>query len=83
MNPEEHKDFGDFAGPEDRGASVRFAWDNKYLYFVAKVTDKDVIAKRVGKNIWRDDLLEIYIDPEGDGLFWNAPLTPGRRYLRF
>lgn len=84
MNSEEHKDFGEFEKPEDLGASVRFAWNNEYLYFVAKVTDNDVIAKRTGKNIWRDDLLEIYADPEGDGLVWNDPrdyqlgFRPGR-----
>ena len=71
MNSKEHKDSGDFEGPEDLGAEVRFAWDSDYLYFVAKVTDDDGVAKRTGKSIWRDDLFEIYVDPEGDGLFWN------------
>lgn len=84
MNAEAHKDFGDFDGPEDLGAQVRFAWDMEYLYFVAKVTDDDVVAKRTGKNIWRDDLFEIYVDPAGDGLFWGDPqdyqmgFRPGR-----
>ncbi|MFH1800196.1 MAG: glucoamylase family protein [Candidatus Omnitrophota bacterium] len=112
MNPEGHKDFGDFDGPNanqskrsgdwgrpnyhdgkeiksvdgpgDFGAKIRFAWDNEYLYFVAKVDDDDVVASRTGQHIWRDDLLEIYIDPEGDGLFWNDPrdfqlgFRPGR-----
>ena len=84
MNSEEHKDFGDFNGPKDLGAEVRFAWDSEYLYFVAKVTDDDIVVKRTGKHIWRDDLFEIYIDPAGDGLFWNDPqdyqlgFRPGR-----
>ncbi len=73
LDPEGHKDFGDFDGPEDLRAKVRFAWDGDFLYFVANVTDDDVVAKRTGKNIWRDDLFEIYIDPEGDGFFWNGP----------
>jgi hypothetical protein len=73
LTPAVHKEFGDFEGPEDLGAEIRFAWDKEYLYFAAKVTDEDVVAKRAGKNIWRDDLFEIYADPEGDGLFWNDP----------
>ena len=84
MNSKEHKDFGDFDGSGDLGATVRFAWDYENLYFVAKVDDDDVVAKRTGEHIWRDDLLEIYVDPEGDGLFWKDPrdyqlgFRPGR-----
>lgn len=73
LSPEAHKEFGNFEDQKDFGAKVRFAWDAEYLYFVAKVTDEDVVVKRGGKNIWRDDLFEIYADPEGDGLFWNDP----------
>lgn len=73
LTPDSHKEFGDFEGPGDLGAEIRFAWDMEYLYFVAKVTDEDVTVKRTGKNIWRDDLFEIYVDPAGDGLYWNAP----------
>lgn len=73
LDQDRHKEFGTFDGPEDLGAQIRFAWDRDYLYFVAKVTDEDVVAKRTAKNIWRDDLFEIYVDPEGDGLYWNNP----------
>ncbi len=84
LNPAQNKEFGDFDGPEDLKAEVRFSWDKEYLYFVAKVTDDEVVVKRTGKNIWRDDLFEIYFDPAGDGLFWNDPqdyqlgFRPGR-----
>ena len=84
MNSKDNKDSGDFDGPEDFRAEVRFAWDGDYLYFVAKVNDYDVVVKRTGKQIWRDDLFEIYVDPEGNGLFWNDPadyqlgFRPGR-----
>ncbi len=73
LSPASHKEFGDFDGPGDLEAKVRFAWDKEYLYFVVKVADDDVVAKRTGKNIGRDDFFEIYLDPEGDGLFWNDP----------
>jgi hypothetical protein len=73
LTPEKHREFGDFEKRQDYQCSVRFAWDAEYLYFVAKVTDDEVVAKRTGKNIWRDDLFEIYVDPEGEGLFWNDP----------
>ena len=84
LTPAQNKEFGNFDGPKDLSAKIRFAWDQEYLYFVAKVTDDDVVAKRTGKNIWRDDLFEIYVDPAGDGLFWDDPqdyqlgFRPGR-----
>jgi hypothetical protein len=85
-HPNHHagKETKNLDGPEDLGAEVRFAWDREYLYFVTKVTDDDVVVKRTGKHIWRDDLFEIFIDPAGDGLFWNDPedyqlgFRPGR-----
>jgi hypothetical protein len=84
INSKEHKDFGNFVEPNEVGAEVRFAWDRDYLYFVAKVSDVYVVAKKTGKYIWREDLFEIYVDPEGNGLFWNEPqdyqlgFRPGR-----
>jgi len=71
MTPATNREFGNFDEDEHYKAEVRFAWDLDYLYFAAKVTDKEIIAKRTGKNIWRDDLFEIYVDPEGDGLNWG------------
>ena len=73
LSPAHNKEFGDFEKPEDLTATIRFAWDKEFLYFAAKVSDEDVVAKRSGKNIWRDDLFEIYVDPEGDGLLWGDP----------
>ncbi len=73
MTPAANSESGDFGDGKSVAATVRFAWNSKYLYFVAKVTDEDVVVKRIGKSIWRDDLLEIFVDPEGDGLFWNDP----------
>jgi len=32
-----------------------------------------VIVRKSGKNIWKDDALELFIDPGGDGLFWDNP----------
>ncbi len=71
LSPRLNREFGDFEGEQDLRAGVRFAWDRDYLYFVVKVTDDDVVAKRAGKNIWRDDMFELFVDPEGNGFFWN------------
>lgn len=73
LTPATHREFGDFSAKEDFFVKIRFAWDEEFLYFVAKVNDNHIVAKRTGKNIWRDDLFEIFADPEGDGLYWQAP----------
>ncbi len=70
LEPSLHKEFGRVNGDELK-AEIRFAWDEKMLYFIAKITDEEMIVKRAGKNIWRDDLLELYIDPEDNGLYWG------------
>lgn len=62
---------GTLTDKKDLTAEVRFAWDERALYFSAKVYDDSFIGKRVDRNLWMDDLLELYIDPEGDGLFWG------------
>ncbi len=67
-------EFGTAKGDEDLSARVRFAWDENALYFAADVSDSSLIARKRRKNIWQDDLLEIYIDPEGNGLYWNNPM---------
>jgi hypothetical protein len=67
------REIGTLTDDEDLSATVRFGWDERALYFVADITDDSVIARKYGKDIWMDDLFEIYIDPHGDGLHWNSP----------
>lgn len=73
LTPGKNREFGDFENSRNLKAVVRFSWDLDCLYFVVKVTDNDVVVKRTGKSIWRDDMFELYLDPEGEGLYWNDP----------
>ncbi|MDP3921463.1 MAG: glucoamylase family protein [Candidatus Omnitrophota bacterium] len=66
-----HKETGSIQDDKDLKAEVRFAWSEQALYFYAKVTDESVLVRKSGKDIWLDDLIEIYIDPAGDGLSWG------------
>ena len=52
---------------------MQFAWDENFLYFYLKATDDSVIARRSGRNIWQDDALELFINPDGEGLVWKNP----------
>ena len=64
-------EFGDFRKEKDARAKIRFAWDEDMLYFSAEVEDDSIVARQSGAYLWRDDLLEMYIDPDGDGLYWE------------
>jgi cellulose/xylan binding protein with CBM9 domain/fibronectin type III domain protein len=59
-------------------AKVKLAWDPTYLYVAYDVTDTDLEALETARdagNIYKDDEIEFYIDPQGDG--WTAPrMTP-------
>ena len=59
------KDERDFSG------EIRFAWNENHLYFAAKVRDNDLVAKKFGQHLWKDDVLELFIDPENNGLYWQ------------
>jgi Carbohydrate family 9 binding domain-like/Fibronectin type III domain len=58
----------------DNTAKVKLAWDNTYLYAAYDVTDTDLRALQTTRDhgeIYKDDAIELYLDPQGDG--WTAP----------
>jgi hypothetical protein len=64
-----------FADDPARGAaantaSVKLAWDNTYLYAAYNITDTQLWATetvRDATNLYKDDEVELYVDPQGDG----------------
>lgn len=66
-------EHGDISGEQDLHGEVRFAWDKGFFYFFAEVEDDFIFLRNLRNQIYRDDLVELYIDPEGDGLFWGEP----------
>ena len=64
-------EFGDFHKKNDALAKIRFAWDSDNFYFIIETKDDSLVAGQSGSLIWKDDLFEIFIDPDGDGLFWE------------
>jgi hypothetical protein len=54
----------------DNTAKVKFAWDATYLYAAYNVTDTELLALQTTRDhgeIYKDDAIELYIDPQGDG----------------
>lgn len=71
LNAETARETGHIDDDRDLQLDAGFAWNQDGLYFYAKVSDSDLVARKTGKNIWMDDLVELYVDPEGDGLYWE------------
>jgi cellulose/xylan binding protein with CBM9 domain/fibronectin type III domain protein len=71
-------DEGNGRGAANNSAKVKLAWDPTYLYVAYDVTDTELLADQTARDnsqIYKDDEVELYIDPQGDG--WNAPkMTP-------
>ncbi len=64
-------EFGEFLKDRDAKAKIRFGWDEQMLYVAIEMDDDSIVAKQREKNIWRDDLFELFIDPDADGLYWE------------
>ncbi len=73
LAPPYHRELGEISGPGDLSGRVAFAWDPNFLYAAARIHDDDIVARVKGAQIWRNDLLELFIDPAGNGFEWKNP----------
>ncbi len=55
--------------PAEFQASVKLAWDDRYLYIGFDVNDDFIRSdfKKPDDHLWEQDCVEIMIDPDGDG----------------
>ena len=63
-------DPGNGRGAANNSANVKLAWDPTYLYFAYDVTDTELLAIQTARDasaLYKDDAIELYIDPQGDG----------------
>lgn len=66
-------EYGYVAGDQNLRAEVQFAWDQEFFYFYADIKDDFLVLRNLRSQIYRDDLIELYIDPQANGLYWNQP----------
>lgn len=66
------KESGSIEDDKDLKGRFGFSWDENALYFYAKVMDDSLILRKKGTHLWLDDLVEVYVDPQGDGLRWQG-----------
>ncbi len=53
------------------GGTIYFIWDDEYLYLAAEVRDDKLVCESPAAEIYKDDALELFIDPETNGLIWG------------
>lgn len=62
---------GEISDDEDLKATFYFLWDNSFLYMAALIYDNEIISDLNDERIWMNDCIEIYLDPDNDGLKWQ------------
>ncbi len=73
--PSQNLEYGNFTNTAiDLIVNSYFMWDDKYLYFAAEVIDNDIESPYKNDAIYRNDCIELFIDPDNDGLMWRNPL---------
>ena len=53
-------------------ARFAFAWDDRALHVVVDVKDNQVVNNQNPERLFEQDCVELYIDPQNDGLAWGS-----------
>ena len=64
-------EYGHNKTEDDFKGNIYFQYDKKALYIAANIIDDEIRGRKGGDFIYKDDILEIYMDPDGDGLKWG------------
>lgn len=72
ITQEDSPEFGKATSKNDLSAMAYFMWDDEYLYFAVRVKDDIIIANSVNENIYKEDCVELYIDPDYDLFVWGS-----------
>lgn len=73
LRPDRHHEIGTITGEKDLSGDFSFVWDGGALYMAGKISDESLVMNREKDKIWKDDCVELFIDPAQDGLVWNDP----------
>jgi len=71
LRAKKHCEVGEIRDDRDLSGDFYFAWDEDSLYVAACVHDESLVMERGQDKIWRDDCIELFINPDGNGLRWG------------
>ncbi|OGS17995.1 MAG: hypothetical protein A2219_04875 [Elusimicrobia bacterium RIFOXYA2_FULL_50_26] len=69
--PSLHLENGEMKTRDELDAGASFMWDDTWLYFAAKVSGGQIFCRQSGEDIWKEDCVELYLNPDNAGLVWN------------
>ena len=69
--PSGHLESGQAGDDKDVSAKVMLLWDDERLYFAIHVRDNELVCLKKDSGIHQSDSVELFIDPQGDGLEWD------------
>ncbi|MEK8022214.1 MAG: glucoamylase family protein [Candidatus Hydrogenedentota bacterium] len=58
---------------QDASAEIRLLWNDLALLVLAEVKDSEIVARRRNTEIYSEDVIELYIDPQNNALTWSDP----------
>lgn len=67
----EYVEKGARSGTKDAGARWAVRWDDQFLYLAVDLKDNEVVNGEMGEGIWKDDCLEVYVNPDGTDFNWG------------
>ena len=70
------------AGFPARETRVRLLWDEKNLYLGFDAKDKDIKSTfdKDDANLWEQDVVEVFLDPDGDGkTYYELQVSPANK----
>lgn len=72
VTPEDCLEEGQLRKDNAVSARFAFAWDDQALHVTIRVTDGHVVNNSPADSLFEQDSVELYIDPQNDGLVWGA-----------
>ena len=73
IDGEKNLELGAVSGKSDLSAEGYYQWDEQYLYFAVNVKDSEVLPLRSPRDFFQSDSVELFIDPENNGLVFGNP----------
>ncbi len=70
---DEFTDYGKFNNVDDMAPTFMCMWDDEYLYFAAEVIDNEIVTPFDNPDIYKNDCIEIFLDPQFDMMIWGDP----------
>lgn len=67
----EYVEKGARGGAKDAGARWAVRWDDQFLYVAVDLKDNEVVNGGMGEGIWKDDCVEVYVNPDGTDFNWG------------